>query len=252
MHKKQWEFLKKSFEANQLAHAYLFAGQKDIGKKKFAKEFAEFIGCKFPDLMVVGEQNKKDPLFGDGGEIKISQIREVQNFLSYKSYNGGFKAVIVEDAEKMNQEAQSCLLKTLEEPKGQTLLLLVSSRPDGLLPTIFSRCQLVKFFGKPEPSQEKIDQENRIIQDIIKITSGNLAQKFNYAKSINFEEQDLRDILEAMQKHFRTQLLSRVGQDNESVKKLIKDIKLIEDINNKITFTNANPRLALEVLLMEL
>jgi DNA polymerase III delta prime subunit len=81
-----------------------------LGKKEFAKEFAEFIGCKFPDLMCIKPE--------EGGQIQIAKIREAQNFLSFKSYYGGFKSVIVQDAEKMNQEAQSCFLKTLEEPKG--------------------------------------------------------------------------------------------------------------------------------------
>ena len=125
--KSSGNFLKKKFEAGQLSHAYLFTGEEGIGKKLFAKEFAEFVGCKFPDLMILSGANKKDPVFGDGGEIKVSQIREVQNFLSYKSYNGGYKIVIVDGAEKMNAEAQNCFLKTLEEPKGQTILFLISS-----------------------------------------------------------------------------------------------------------------------------
>ena len=52
-HKKQWEFLKNKFEANQLSHAYLFSGEEGIGKKLFAKEFSELVECKFPDLKIV-------------------------------------------------------------------------------------------------------------------------------------------------------------------------------------------------------
>ena len=111
-----------------------------IGKKTFAIEFSELVGCKFPDLKIVYEKKVNKT------EIDISQIREVQNFLSYKSYNGGFKIVIVDGAQLMNTEAQNCLLKTLEEPKGDTILFLVTSKPDVLLPTIFSRCQTMKFF----------------------------------------------------------------------------------------------------------
>jgi len=162
-HKKQWEFLKKKLDVDQLSHAYLFTGEEGIGKKLFAKEFAELAGCKFPDLMTVKEQNRKDEKFGDGGEIKISQIREVQNFLSYKSYNGLYKTVIIDDAEKMNQEAQSCFLKTLEEPKGKTLLFLITSKPDMILPTIFSRCQ--GFAGKQREAGKRT-------RDIKRITAG--------------------------------------------------------------------------------
>ena len=79
--------------------------------------------------------------------IQISQIRELQHFLSLRSYYGHWKSVILDEAEKMTPEAQSCLLKTLEEAKGKVLLILISSHPEMLLPTIYSRCQTIKFFS---------------------------------------------------------------------------------------------------------
>jgi len=248
-HKKQWDFLKKNFELEQLSHAYLFCGPKEIGKKFFATEFANFIGCKFPDLMILGEANKKDPKFGDGGEISIAQIRKVQEFLSYKSYNGGIKIVIVDDAEKMNPEAQNCFLKTLEEPKGKTLIVLVSSKPDMLLPTIRSRCQTMKFF-KPKNfayNPEKLKKEQQILNDILPVIDSDFSEKFKYVKSIDFEQQDVSEILEVMQNYFREKMLADVSD-----KKVMNILKLIEEINNKLTFTNANPKLALEILLMEI
>lgn len=248
-HKKQWEFLENKFESGQLAHAYLLAGGQGIGKKKFAEDFAGFIGCKFPDLMVVGEQNKKDPVFGDGGEIKISQIREVQNFLSYKSYHGGFKSVIINEAEKMNHEAQNCFLKTLEEPKGNTVLFLVTSRPDMMLPTIFSRCQVIKFF-KPKgflPSQEATEKEQRILEELLPVINAGLSKKFQYVKGLDFEEQSPGEILLVLQKYFRKKLL-----DNFEDQKAREILEKSEEISQKLLFTNANPKLALEVLLMEI
>jgi DNA polymerase III subunit delta' len=264
-HKKQWDFLKNKFESDQLSHAYLFTGAKGLGKKDFAEKFAELIGCKFPDLKIVSEENKKDSLFGDGGEIKISQIRDVQNFLSYKSYNGSYKVVIIDEAEKMNQEAQSCFLKTLEEPKGQTLLILVASKPDMLLPTIFSRCQTIKFLGKPVLSAEKISEENKILQEFLQAAGGELSEKFKYAKSLDFQEQDLNRILNPFEKYLRYLLLKKIGVEEKSyfskipsvlenypVSKIKQIIKMNAEILNKMLFTNANPRLALEILLMEI
>jgi DNA polymerase-3 subunit delta' len=257
-HKKQWEFLKSKFENDQLSHAYLFKGPAGIGKKLFAKEFSEFIGCKFPDLKILSEENKKDPLFGDGGEIKISQIREVQNFLNYKSYNGSYKIVIIDDAEKMNQEAQSCFLKTLEEPKGCTVLFLISSKPDMLLETISSRCQMLKFF-KPKDlpiDKEKQEIDKKILNDLIIITNSSFADRFKYVKSIDFTKQDPLEILKVFQKYFRNILLQKITgektSDKYSVDNLKKILNLSEEISNKLTFTNANPKLALELLLMEI
>lgn len=235
-HEKQWEFLKKKFEVGQLSHAYLFAGADGIGKKLFAKEFSEFIGCKFPDLKVIEKKEDKK-------EIEILQIREVQSFLSYKSYNGGYKIVIIDEAEKMNFEAQNCFLKTLEEPKGQTILFLISSKPDMLLPTIFSRCQIIKFF-KPKnlpENKEKSEKEQKILSELIPALNADFVEKFKYVKSIDFEKQNAREIVYVLQKYLRQDLLKNK-----------KILKLTEEINNKLIFTNANPKLALEILLMEI
>lgn len=268
-HKKQWEFLRKKFEQGQLSHAYLFSGEKGIGKKAFAVELIKMANCQakksapcqkcfscqaiergsFPDFKVVSVANKKDYLFGDGGEIKISQVRDAQNFLNYKSYYGGYKSVIVDAAENMNVEAQNCFLKTLEEPKGNTLLFLVTSRPDMLLGTITSRCQLLKFF-KPKglvPAPEQTERENKILKNFLRVADASFAEKFKYVKAIDFAEQDPKEIIAVVQKHFRKKLL-----DNFSDEKALRALALSEEINNKLTFTNANPRLALEMLLMEI
>jgi len=61
-HKKQWEFLKNKFETNQLSHAYLFTGAREIGKKTFALELAKLAGCKFPDLLIVKSINSESSI----------------------------------------------------------------------------------------------------------------------------------------------------------------------------------------------
>lgn len=280
-HKKQLEFLKNKFELDQLSHAYLFSGSADLGKKEFAIEFVKLVNCmakdgkpcnrcancqmiergSFPDLMVIDSRNEN--------EIQIARIREVQNFLSYKSYYGLYKAAIVYDAEKMNQEAQSCFLKTLEEPKGKTLLILISSRPDMLLATIASRCQVVKFFPSKDvvKNSGKLEKEKKIFGELEGIINAGLSEKFKYVKSLDFDEQKPKEIVEVIQKYFRNLLFAETGVGKlegqseflgsgaygkkYTVEKIKSILNLSEDINNKLTFTNANPRLALEILLME-
>jgi len=203
-------------------------------------------------------KNKKDSL-----EIDVGQIRDAQNFLSYKSYYGSFKSVIVEDAERMNVEAQSCFLKTLEEPKGKTLIILVSSKPDMLLPTITSRCQALKF-TKPKDlpvNKQRAEREQAILKDLMAVINLDLSDKFKYVKSLDFEEQDVREILEVMQRYLRGLLLEEtgvakkndtiIGAKKYSVQKIKDTLNLIEDISNRLLFTNASPKLALEILLME-
>ncbi len=281
-HKKQWEFLRRKSELGQLSHAYLFSGPKEIGKKFFAVEFAKLLNCSeeknkpcqkcanclaieknnFPDFIIISAL-AKDEDRGDSGEIKIAQIRQINNFLSYKSYYGSYKIVVINGAENMNQEAQNCFLKTLEEPKGKTLIILVSSRPDMLLPTIFSRCQTVKFF-KPKGffgTPERIKADSEIMDRLMPVINSSLADKFKYAKSIDFQKQKLEDILEVIQDYFRNALLVRSGinpqkntpiSEKYSVRRIVDIIDLAGEINRKLLFSNINPKLALEILLMEL
>jgi len=286
-HQKQWEFLKDKFKSGQISHSYLLSGDKQIGKKLFAKEFIKFINCvtaqteksekpcqkcincqliekeTFPELMFL-RAGERDEKFGDGDEIKIAKIRGVQDFLNLKSYYGGYKAVIVEDAEKMNQEAQSCFLKTLEEPKGQTILFLISSKPEILLDTIRSRCQQIKFFGKQIESKEDIEKESKVLGELLKVAECDLSEKFKYSKSLDFDEIKLSNILIPFEKYLRYLLLKKIGAgeksyfsemssvfENYSVEKLKQIINLTEEINNKLFFTAVNQKLALEILLME-
>lgn len=315
-HQKQWEFLKNKFESGQLSHAYLFIGEKSIGKKIFAKEFIKLINCQSEDKRPcqkcricesIERGNYPDFLMiklKDGErEIQIFQAREAQNFLSYKSYYNSYKAVIINDAELMNNEAQSCFLKTLEEPKGKTILILISSNSGLLLPTIYSRCQIVKFFpqklteiknylknrgvdekkaqmiseisrGKIGVAEnfilnpDKLEKEKNILQQLLKAVNSGLAEKFQYAKSIDFEKDNLKEILEVFQSYLRHLLFLKSGIKKHGdvnyfpvsenilseypAEKIKKILNFTEEINFKITATNASPKLALEMLLLEI
>ncbi|MDO8486612.1 MAG: DNA polymerase III subunit delta' [Candidatus Staskawiczbacteria bacterium] len=317
-HQKQCNFLKKIFESNQLAHAYLFSGAEQLGKKVLAKEFVKLINC------VSDQSNKKpcgvcknckdiekesylDLLFvkpaDDKKEIEVSQIREVLNFLSYKSYYGSFKAVIIDKAETMNSEAQSCLLKTLEEPKGKTILILISEHPEMLFGTILSRCQAIKFYcvnqkeienhlvkigakekiakylssfcqGRPGRAinlflnPEELEKEQKSLEELVKVVNSGLAEKFQYAKKINTEKNNLNQIFQILQRYLRHLLFIKTGAEalahqdyfpeasgnlkNYSVSKIKDVLKLLETINMQTSLTNANPKLAFEILLMEM
>lgn len=314
-HQKQWEFLLDKFNSGNLAHTYLFSGTEGLGKSFFAKEFIKFINCQgkekpcqscqnclsidkesYPDLLVIKSSNSQSSLKEgqDKMEVDVSQIRDAQNFLSYKSYYGGFKAVVVDDADRMNQEAQSCFLKTLEEPKGKTVIILVSSKPQTLLTTITSRSQEIKFFnakledfkkylksqgiddkkaeliikaseGKPARlisllnDQGILKEEDKTLNDLLKIINYDLSEKFVFAKKADLENGNLDKILITFQKYFRNLLLAKVGAGNKiedpknfTPEKISKIIKLIEDLKYKNLTSNINSKLALEILLMEI
>jgi DNA polymerase-3 subunit delta' len=90
-----------------------------------------------PDLLRV-------ELLEDKKEIVVDQIRDLRDFSALRSHGGGFKIVLVDPADRMNLNAANALLKTLEEPGGATLMLLITTRPSALLPTVRSRCQRVE------------------------------------------------------------------------------------------------------------
>lgn len=141
-HEKQWEFLKQSAELNKSPHAYLFSGQEKLGKRTLALEWASLIFNKdlqkspHPDLILIEPRNR---------EIQIAQIRNLSWKLSLRPYSAPFKIAIIDQAHLMNQEAQTSLLKTLEEPRGKTFLILISNYPEILFPLFFLEFRLLNF-----------------------------------------------------------------------------------------------------------
>jgi len=91
-----------------------------------------------PDFMLVEKKEGKD--------LKVEQIEDFIKFLSLKASFGGFKIGIIDRAHLMNRYAQNAVLKTLEEPHGKTLLILIADSKELLLPTIVSRLQEIRFF----------------------------------------------------------------------------------------------------------
>ena len=131
------KILKNALQNSSVAHAYLFHGQESIGKKQIATELAKSLNCASPI--------KGDACYGCIPCRKIENIRELQRKLGYHPYEGKVKIAIIDDAERMSLQAANSFLKTLEEPPSKTILILISSHPFKLLPTIISRCQAIQF-----------------------------------------------------------------------------------------------------------
>jgi len=288
-HQKQWQFLRKSLELGKLSHAYLFSGETQLGKKNLALEFAKLInGENFyfghPDLILI------EP---EGREIQIVQIRELIQKLSLKPYSAFLKVAMIDQAHLMNSEAQNCFLKTLEEPKGNTILILITEAPKTLFPTIRSRCEIIKFYpvkiseienylknqgiskekseeiaklslGRPGlaidflTNPQKLENQKKVIEELIKISSGktSLSLRFQYAKDLVMNP-ELNEILNIWLSYFRAVLLEQflppeVKKPEYPFSKLKNIIKQIQNTNFLISTTSVNPRLALEILMLEL
>jgi len=268
-HQKQWQFLKKSLELGKLSHAYLFSGQTQLGKKKLALEFAKLInGENFdfghPDLILI------EP--SEGREIQIVQIRELIQKLSLKPYSAPAKVAIIDQAHLMNSEAQNCFLKTLEEPKGNTILILITEAPETLFPTIRSRCEIIKFYpvkiseienylksqgiskekseeiaklslGRPGlaidflTDPQKLENQKKVIEELIKIASqkASLSLRFQYVRELA-QAPKLREILNIWLNYFRTVLLEQFLENK--VKKPEYPSSRLKNIIKQIQNTN--------------
>ncbi|AHF68611.1 MULTISPECIES: DNA polymerase III subunit delta' [Pseudomonas] len=139
---------------SQHAHAYLLHGPVGIGKRALAERLMHTLLCQRPEGLDACGQCKSCLLLAAGSHpdnyvlepeeadkpIKVDQVRDLVSFVVQTAQMGGRKVVLVEPVEAMNINAANALLKSLEEPSGNTVLLLVSHQPSRLLPTIKSRC----------------------------------------------------------------------------------------------------------------
>jgi DNA polymerase-3 subunit delta' len=171
------EGFRRAFGRGRLAHAYLFAGPGGVGKRTFAIELARALLCEkqtekleacracvacglieagtHPDFVVAGRP-------AESQEFPIERMREVCHSFALKSARGRGKVVLIDDADDLNEEAANCFLKTLEEPPPRSLLILLGSSPDRQLPTVRSRCQVIRFSPLPPSLVDEILQQSGV------------------------------------------------------------------------------------------
>jgi DNA polymerase-3 subunit delta' len=145
--------LKMAIKNNELSHAYLFLGSEGVGKQATAKVFASVVNCpkggcgECPICLKIQHDLHPDVVFvePEGNFFTIEQVRELQHEVDLKPFEAQMKVYILDDVDKMTAEAANALLKTLEEPPLNVLFILLTPNLDGILPTVVSRCQIVRF-----------------------------------------------------------------------------------------------------------
>ncbi len=311
--------LKEQIVRDRLRHAYLFTGPQGIGRRTLALRLAQALNCpqptqpgepcrtcstcqqiermQHPDLAVVQADQR-------GGTLKVDQIRQLQRSLSLSPYAARYRVAVLLHFEEANQNAANALLKTLEEPPAQVILTVTAESAESLLPTIVSRCEVLRLrplpldqviqglqtrWGlPPEQAQllaqlsegrpgyalrlhqdpELLHHRQAWLDDLLRLHSASRVERFAYAETLARDKDGLRQALFAWLSLWRDVLLRSAGsavpianldrvEDVESlaarvslesahgfVATLEKTLNLLE--------SNVNPRLATEVLLLDL
>jgi DNA polymerase III subunit delta' len=156
--------LQQHIDNQQVRHAYLFSGPPGIGRRTLALRFAQALNCSQPprpgepcgqcrvcqqiermqhaDLSVLQSE-------AEGGMIKIDQVRDLQHLLSLAPFETRYRIALLLRFQEANDNAQNALLKTLEEAPPRVILLATADSPEGLLPTIVSRCEVLRLRPMP-------------------------------------------------------------------------------------------------------
>ncbi len=255
-HDRQKNILRRAINSNRLAHAYLFEGSEGVGKRLMALALARAVVCQngagcgtCSACRKIDHNNHPDLhlLEPSGTTIKIEQVRSIQKELSFRPLEAPKKICLIDSADRMNQAAGNALLKTLEEPNGEALLILLTARPESVLSTIRSRCQRLPFSRLPqgmlkgvlleqlgvdetqghilaslsEGSFKKALGKDRdlylkrrleILKALTALSPGSILATFELAQSLAEEKERLPDILDILQAFYRDLLLHQHGR----------------------------------------
>jgi len=261
--KEQLKQFEKIINSGRLGHAYLFYGKNSEELFTFALDFS---------ALLLNQKNKKELRRNlefylvdseDENEIKVEKIRKLIGYLALSVSSGGFKVALIKDADKMNKNATNALLKVLEEPSKNKIIVLTSSNSGVLLPTILSRVQKIEVLTK---QQKNVANNSKLIDSLYQILNSNISEKFNAVEKISKSENiivildvwllffsDLMhlksDCKNLIKDNSYIEYLSKISEkySKEDTQIILKEILNTKDI---LKNTNANTRLVLENLVL--
>lgn len=313
------EMLKSHLVQGELRHAYLFTGPQGVGRRTLAICLAQAINCtappspgeacqicsnctrirrqQHPDLDIIEAER-------EGGVIKVEQIRELQYHLSLTPYEASYRVALLKRFEEANNYTANALLKTLEEPPSKVVLMLTAESSVQLLPTITSRCEVIRLRPvQPEILIEGLEQKLGItteearelalqsggcpgyamslhqqperrkkrqtwLDDHGTLLSENFVKRFEFVNVISKDRENLRDFLHIMLSFWRDVALCATGVQSHlynpdrigEIEKLAQASgidtarRVVANIEHTLWMLdhNINPRLAIEILLMDM
>jgi DNA polymerase-3 subunit delta' len=254
--------LKEHILQGRLRHAYLLTGPQGVGRRTLAIRLAQALNCPQPpapavpclkcrvcsqiermqhaDLAVIQAET-------EGGILKVDQVRELHRSLSLAPYEARFRVAMLLRFEEANPSAANALLKTLEEPPAQVILLLTASSAEDLLPTIVSRCEVLRLRplsmeqtrqgleerwnlppdqagllahisgGRPgyalrlHNQAERMERRSEWLNDLPGILAGTRVERFAYAEKLAKDKERMREALQVWISFWRDVLVQAAG-----------------------------------------
>ena len=237
-HKDILKYISSAVENNRVSHAYILNGERGSGKKMLANLFAMTLLCETGDNEPCGKCHScKQAESGNHPDIirvthekpnsiSVDDIRtQVNNTVDIKPYQGPYKVYIIPQADMMTPQAQNAILKTIEEPPSYAVFLMLTENAETLLPTINSRCVMLKLRNIKDTLIKKYLMENLEIPDYkadmcTAFAQGNMGRAIMLANSDHFNE--IREEAVQLLKHISEMELNEIvaAVKNISVYKL--------------------------------
>ncbi|HUV05612.1 MAG TPA: DNA polymerase III subunit delta' [Armatimonadota bacterium] len=207
--------LRSSIQRSSVAHAYLFTGPRSTGKTSAALALASALNCadRSPEgdacgtclsciRIEAGTDADVQVISPAGDQTKIDQMHEMIRSLSFAPLSGRYRVFIIEQADTLNPSSENAILKILEEPPPYAVLILISNNPNSLLPTIRSRCLIVRFrrAGTAEVGEvlrRRFDLPEDEARVIAACSQGAVGRAFKMASDPEFAE-ERQVVLEAV------------------------------------------------------
>jgi len=282
------QLLSKHIARGKFRHAYLFTGPQGIGKRTLAINFFKALNCQappqpgqmcnacpactrieqmaHPDLDVLQAEQ-------EGGTLRVDQIRALQRNLSLTPYQARYRMGLLLRFEEANQNAANALLKTLEEPSPQVVLILTAESAERLLPTITSRCEVLRLGPVPLPivsenlqarwglssgeadllahlsggrmgyalklhaDSEKLEQRQSWLDDLTHLLDSGRVARFSYAESLAKDKETARQVLQVWLSYWRDILLRTSGASAPLIN--LDRADEIEKVSSKIDLPTA-------------
>jgi DNA polymerase III subunit delta' len=281
------EMLKKHVVNGTTRHAYLFAGPPGLGRRTLALRFAQALNCRtpigpgipcgqcrdckqievmqHPDLMVIQAETK-------GGTMKVDQIREARRTLALKPYMAEYRVSLFLRFHEANDSASNALLKTLEEAPSYAVLILTADNPEQLLPTIVSRCEVLRLrplrfeevqraledkgfetnqarliahisggrFGyalRLLQSESLLGEREERLNDLQSLIAASRVEKFAYADKLSKDKDSMRQVILIWLSYWRDVML-RAAQAETPLVNVDRNLE-IEDVASRMDLSSA-------------